>query len=122
MYDDRTIWRRLDGELPAAEAEALDEAAARDPALKIRMAELRERAAAVRGGVPKPPPDFAARVVDRALAGPEAPVLALDDARRFLQRVVVAAAILGAIGLYYLATEVLPVIVTPLQADPLMGK
>ncbi len=120
MYDSRTIWKRLDGELPAAEAQALDAAAARDPALGRRMAELREVAAAMRGGVPKPPPDFAARVVARALAGPEAPVLALDDARRFLRRVVVAAAVLAALGLAYLVADVLPKIVeTRLLADPL---
>jgi len=120
MYDDRTLWRRLDGELPAAEAEALDTAAARDPALGRRIEELRGIAAAARGGVPKPPPDFAARVVARAVAGPVAPVLALDEARRFLRKVVVAAAVLAALGLFYLVADVLPKIVeTPVLADPL---
>jgi len=123
MYDDRTIWRHLDGELPEAEARALDAAAARDPALGRRMAELSEVAAAVRGGVPKPPPDFAARVVARALLGPVAPVLQLDEARRFLRRVVIAAAVLAAFGLAYLAVEVLPkVLETPVWAESLLGK
>jgi len=123
MYDDRTIWRHLDGELPEAEARALEDAATRDPALGRRMAELREVAAAVRGGVPKPPPDFAARVVARALAGPVAPVLPLEEARRFLRRVVVAAAIMAAVGLAYLAIEVLPkVLKAPLSAESLLGK
>jgi anti-sigma factor RsiW len=120
MYDFRTLWRRLDGELPEAEAEALDAAAARDPALGRRIEELRGIAAAVRGGVPKPPPDFAARVTARAVAGPLAPVLVLDEARRFLRRVVVAAAVLAAVGLYYLVAEVLPKVVeAPLLAGPL---
>lgn len=123
MYDDRTIWRHLDGELPEGEARAFEDALAKDAALARRMAELREVSAAVRGGVPKPPPDFAAKVVARAMAGPLAPVLPLDEARRFLRRVVVAAAILAAAGVAYLAAEVLPkVIGTPLLADPLLGK
>lgn len=123
MYDDRTIWKRLDGELPAAEAAALDDAAAHDPALGRRMAEFRDVAASARGGVPKPPPDFAARTVARALAGPSTPVLALDEARRFLRQVVVAAAVLAALGLAYLVAEVLPRIVeTPLWADNPLGK
>jgi len=120
MYDDRTIWRHLDGELPEAEALALDASAARDPALARRMAELRDVAAAVRGGVPRPPPDFAARVVARALLGPAAPVLPLDEARRFLRRVVIAAAVLAAVGLAYLAVEVFPKLLeAQLWADPL---
>jgi anti-sigma factor RsiW len=120
MYDDRTIWRRLDGELPAAEAAAMDAAAARDPALGRRMEELREVSAAARRGVPKPPPDFAERLVARALAGPAAPVFPLDEAQRFLRRVVVAAAVLAAIGFAYLVADVLPKIVdTTVSADPL---
>lgn len=123
MYDDRTIWKRLDGELPEAEAHALDEAAARDPALERRIAELREMSAAMRGGVPKPPPDFAARVVAKALAGPETPVFPLEEARRFLHRVVIAAAILAAVGLAYLAIEIIPkVLDKPILAEPLLGK
>jgi anti-sigma factor RsiW len=123
MYDDRTIWRHLDGELPEAEARAFEAAAAKDPALARRIAELREVSAAVRGGVPKPPPDFAAKVVARAMAGPIAPVLPLDEARRFLRRVVVAAAILAAAGVAYLAAEILPkVLETPLWADNPLGK
>ncbi len=120
MVDDRTIWRRLDGEMPDAEARALDAAAASDPALGRRIAELRGISAAARGGVPKPPLDFAARVVARALTGPVAPVFALDEARRFLRRVVVAAAIFAALGLAYLVADVLPRLVeTPAYADPL---
>jgi anti-sigma factor RsiW len=124
MYDDRTIWRHLDGELPDAEARSLEDALARDPALGRRVEELREVSRAARGGVPKPPPDFAARVVARAMAGPVAPVLPLDDARRFLRRVVIAASIFAAIGLVYLAWDVLPKLLeAPLWADnPLLGK
>ena len=122
MYDDRTIWRRLDGEMPEAEARELDAAAARDPGIRRRIAELREVSAAVRAGVPKPPPDFAARVVARAMAGAAAPVLPLDEARRFLRRVVVAAAILAAVSLAYLAWEVVPKLVTPLSAYNPLGK
>lgn len=120
MIDDRTLWRRLDGEMPEAEAQALDAEAARDPGLARRIAELRDVSAAARRGVPRPPPDFAARVVARALKGPDAPALDLDDARRFLRRVVMAAALLAALGLAYLAAEVLPkVISTEIRADPL---
>jgi anti-sigma factor RsiW len=119
MHDDRTLWRRLDGEMPEDEARALDAEAARDRGLASRLAELREISAAARGGVPRPPPDFAARVAARALAGPIAPVLALDEARRFLRRVVVAAAVLAALGAAYLAAEVLPeVIPTRILANP----
>jgi len=122
MYDDRTIWRHLDGEMPEAEARAFEEARAKDPALARRIAELSDVSAAVRGGVPKPPPDFAARVVGRAIAGPVAPVFPLDEARRFLRRLVIAAAILAAAGLTYLVIEVVPRLVeTRLWAswDPL---
>jgi len=120
MYDDRTIWRHLDGEMPEAEARAFEEARGKDTALARRMAELSEVSAAVRGGVPKPPPDFAARVVARAMAGPVAPVFPLDEARRFLRRVIVAAAILAAVGATYLAIKVVPSLVnTSLWADPL---
>jgi anti-sigma factor RsiW len=125
MYDDRTIWRHLDGELPEAEARAFEDALSKDPALARRISELKEVSAAVRGGVPKPPPDFAAKVVARAIAGPVAPVLPLDEARRFLRRVVAAAAFLAAVGLAYLAYEVLPKLVeTPLWAGPdnILGK
>lgn len=121
MYDDRTLWRRLDGEMPEAEARQLDDAAAKDIGLARRIAELKEISTAARGGVPRPPPDFAARVAARALRGPVAPVLELDEARRFLRRVVVAAAILAALGLTYLAAEVLPKVIEAPQllADPL---
>ncbi|MCK6460915.1 MAG: hypothetical protein L6Q95_13615 [Planctomycetes bacterium] len=123
MYDDRTIWRHLDGELPEGEARAFEDALTKDPALARRIAELREVSAAVRGGVPKPPPDFAARVVARAMELPIAPVLPLDEARRFLRRVVVAAAVLAALGLAYLAIEIVPVVIEkPLLAEPLLGK
>jgi anti-sigma factor RsiW len=123
MYDDRTIWRHLDGALPEAEARAFEDALAKDPALGRRIAELREVSAAVREGVPKPPPDFAARVVARAMAGPIAPVLQLDEARRFLRRVVVAAAVLAAAGVAYLAIEIVPIVIEkPLLAEPLLGK
>lgn len=118
-YDDRTLWKHLDGELSAAEAAAIEAAVARDPALGDRLARLREIGAAVRAGVPKPSPDFAAATVARALAAP-APILELEEARRFLRRMLVAAAVLAALGLAYLATDVLPRLLdTPLLADPL---
>ncbi|HEX5137597.1 MAG TPA: hypothetical protein VFY93_11525 [Planctomycetota bacterium] len=123
MYDDRTIWRHLDGEMPEAEAKAFAEARVKDTALARRITELSEVSAAVRGGVPKPPPDFAARVVARAMKGPVAPVLPLDEARRFLRRVVVAAAILAAVGVALFAIKILPSLVeTPLWAWDPLGK
>lgn len=123
MYDDRTLWKRIDGELPEAETRALDSAAARDEALGRRIEELRDLAAAVRGGVPRPPPDFAARTVALALKGPVAPVLDLHEARRFLRRIAIAAAVLAAVGLAYLAWDVLPkVLDAPLYAQDPLGK
>lgn len=118
-YDDRTLWKHLDGELPAEESAAIEAAALGDDTLGGRLARMRELGAAVRAGVPKPPAGFAERTAARALAAP-APVLELEEARRFLRRVLVAAAVLAAVGLAYLTIEILPRLVdTPLLADPL---
>jgi hypothetical protein len=47
-------------------------------------------------------------------------VFPLDEARRFLRLLVAAAAILAALGIAYLAADVLPKFLeTPVLADPL---
>jgi hypothetical protein len=123
MYDDRTLWKHLDGALPAAESATIETAAAADPVLLRRLEELRGLSAAMRAGVPRPPAGFADRVVARALAAPAAAALDLEEARRFLRRVLVAAAVLAALGLAYLAVDVIPKILdTPLHADNPLGK
>jgi anti-sigma factor RsiW len=108
-WNDSRLWRYLDGELPPAEAEALERAAAADATLGSRLDELRLLGEAVRDGVPTAPAGFPARVAAMAQlrgAGPrEAEIL---DLRRFARRVLVAAALLAAVGLGYLAFEVVP--------------
>jgi len=118
-YDDRTLWKHLDGELSEAESATIEAAALDDPELAGRLARLRAVGSLVRAGAPKPPADFAERTVTRALAAP-ALLPELEEARRVLRRVLVAAAILAAVGLAYLATEIVPRLVdTPLLAGPL---
>ncbi len=118
MHDDATLWKLLDGELTAAEAEALEAAASADPGLRRRLEELRARKEAVLAGAPRPPPGFAARVAARAAGLAQAPVLDLEDARRLLRRALVAAAVLAAVGLAVFAVEVLPtVFAEPIHAE-----
>jgi len=119
MTDDRTLQRYLDGELPAAEAGALERDAQREPALAARLDELRLLGDAVRDGAPAPPPGFANRIAAAArLRGASPPPAEVLDLRRFARRALVAAALLAALGLSYLALDVVPDIVTKLQAKP----
>ncbi len=117
MYEDATLWKLLDGELPAAEAEALEAAAAADPGLRRRIEELRMHKEAVLAGAPRPPPGFAAKVAARAAGLAPAPVLDLEEARRLLRGALVAAAVLAAVGLAFFAIEVLPTLFEPIYAD-----
>jgi len=119
MHTDEQLWKLVDGELPAAEAEAVEQAARTDAALQSRIDRMRTIKREVTAGAPAPPPDFADRVV--ALAA--RPVFDLAEARRVLRRALVAAAILAALGIAYFAVEVGPDLVGPsnLQANPLLG-
>jgi anti-sigma factor RsiW len=118
MHDrNATLWKLLDGELPAAEAEAIEAAAAADPGLRRRLEELRALKEGILAGAPRPSPGFAARVAARAAGLAPAPVLDLEDARRLLRRALVAAVVLAAIGLAVFALEVLPAAFEPVHAD-----
>jgi len=117
MHDDATLWKLLDGELSAAQAEAIEAAAAADPGLRRRLEELRAQKEAVLAGAPRPSPGFAAKVVARAAGLAPAPVLDLDDARRLLRRALVAALVMAAVGLAMFALEVLPTAFEPIHAD-----
>lgn len=119
MYDDTILWKLLDGELPDAEAAAIESAASDDPLLRARVDELRTVKAAVLSGAPRPPADFADKVA-AAVARPRAPVLDLDEAHRFLRRALVAAAVLAAVGLSYLLYRVVDATIEPpdLTAGP----
>jgi len=122
--DEPTLWRYLDGECAADEAARLEAAAAADPALARRIEDLRAVRDEVReelfAGAPRLPEEFPDRVVEAARALPRGDVIDLAEARRFLKRALVAAALLGAIGLTYLAVEVLPDLfgLPTLQARP----
>jgi len=123
--DEARLWRHVDGELPPAEVAEIEAAAGADPALARRIEEMRLIKRAVLRGAPEPSAGFADRVVARALQ-PEprgAALVDLQEARRFLRRALVAAAILAALGLTYLAVEVVPSLLQPpqLHADPLLG-
>ncbi len=101
MYDDKILWKHLDGELPAAESEAIAAAAGRDEALRARLHGLRTIRAGVLEGAPTPNSGFADRVIAR-IAKPQTPLFDLDEARRFLRKMVIAAAVLAALGMSYL--------------------
>ena len=133
---DSEVWRYVDGELPPADADAIEVQAARDPVLQKRIDEARLMRAAVLEGAPRPPAGFAAKVAARAqlrAAQPTQQVLAVRqvlatqqvlEMRRFLRRVLVAAAILAAVGIAYMAIEVVPDLVDGLTAgsDPLLER
>ncbi|MEM8885312.1 MAG: hypothetical protein AAGD14_14685 [Planctomycetota bacterium] len=124
-YTDSDLWRYLDGELPAATAAVVREAAQSDPALQARLDELRTISAAVLDGAPKPTEGFSNRVVAAALLqGATPPTADVIELRRFVRRALVAAAVLAAVGLGYLALEVMPELLLgpDLQAgsDPLL--
>ncbi len=68
MHNDATLWKLIDGELPADEARALKDAAATDEALRRRIDEMRAMKDGILAGAPEPPPDFANRTVARVRA------------------------------------------------------
>jgi anti-sigma factor RsiW len=124
MRSDRELWKYLDGELTPEEASAIAAELERDPALKGRLNELEALSADVAAGAPEPPAGFAGKVAAMATLATPVPALDLDEARRFARRALVAAAVLGAVGLAYLAFGLLPDVLDtaqPLQASPLLG-
>jgi anti-sigma factor RsiW len=118
--DDDTLWRYVYGESPPDEAARIEDDARTDAALARRIEDLRVVRHELLAGAPELPDDFPDRVVAAALERPVATLVDLAEARRFLRRALVAAALLGAIGLTYLAVEVLPDLLAPsaLQAHP----
>ena len=123
-YTDSHLWKYLDGVLPAADAEAIEREADSDEVLAARIDELRLIGEAVRDGAPSAPPGFANRVAATAqLRGASPRSAEVLDLRRFVRRVLVAAALLAALGLGYIAVEVVPDIVAKqisAKTDPLM--
>lgn len=121
---DAQLWRFLDGELPEAEASRIESAAAGDAVLASRIEELREVGRGVLGGLPRAPSGFAAKVVASAQLRGARPPAELLEMRRFARRVLVAAAILAAVGLAYLAVDVVPDMFDRLVAgsDPLLDQ
>ena len=123
MYSDEHLWKYADGELSPTEAAALEAASTGDDGLRSRIGEIRLIKAEVLGDAPAPPEGFAARVAAQALWRRRTPTLDLDEARQFLRRVLVAATILAAVGLVYLAVEVVPTLLQPpeMYAIPELG-
>lgn len=84
-YDDETLMRRVDGELPPEAGAAIDAAAAVDPDLAARLKALRSLRALVRGAVPLAPDPR-----DRDLARRIAAASARQPAARLFERLTAA--------------------------------
>lgn len=108
MYSDEQLWKFLDGDASDTEAQAITEAAAADPALESRLEQLRAQKREILAGAPEPPPGFPQRVAALAGRRTQASILDMEEARRFLKGALVAAAVLAAVGIAFLAFEVLP--------------
>ncbi len=98
MHSDEKLWKQLDGELSPTECEAIDKEARTDAALAARLDEFRLMKRDVLAGAPKPPVDFPDRAV-RAATSTARLVFDLQAARRKLKAVLIAAAVLAAVGL-----------------------
>jgi anti-sigma factor RsiW len=121
---DETLWKYVDGELPDEEARRIEAEARESEELQRRIGHLSDLKREVLAGAPEPPADFPDRVAELAAGGLRVPVLHLEEARRMLRRALVAAAILAAVGLAFLAFKVVPDWLEPsgLQAqDPLLS-
>jgi len=118
------VWCYLDGELSPADAQSVEAAAAQDPALQARIDEARLIGAAVLEGAPRPAAGFAGKVTARAQLRGVQPGAQVLEMRRFLKRALVAAAVLAAVGIAYMAIEVVPDFVDALTAgsDPLLER
>ena len=113
MHSDERLWHFVDGELPPAEAAAIETEAETDDLLRQRIREFRSIKREVLAGAPQPPPDFADRVAHLAAGREPAPLIDLDEARGLLKRALVAAALAAAVGMGYLAFEILPKMMEP---------
>ena len=124
MPDQTEVWRYVDGEMSAADAAALEADAAEDPALRALIDEARLIREAVLEGAPRPSAGFAGKVVARAQLQGVQPGAQVLELRRFLRRVLVAAAVMAAVGIAYMAIEVVPDLVDGLTAgsDPLLER
>ncbi|MHC4953158.1 MAG: hypothetical protein ACYTGZ_04655 [Planctomycetota bacterium] len=115
---DAQLWRFVDGELAPADAAAVEQAASTDSAIAARIDGMRTMSAAVLDGAPRPPAGFAAKVAATArLRGAPAPAEILEM-RQFVRRILIAAAIVAAVGLTYMAVDVVPDLVDRLVAEP----
>ena len=123
-YSDPKLWLYLDGEMAEADAEALEHDVALSAALSDRLDELRLIADAVLDGAPTPPAGFGARVAAASqLQGSTPRSAEILDLQRLVRRMLIAAALLAAVGLSYLAFEVLPDLVSSeihAGSDPLL--
>jgi len=97
MYDDTTLWKLVDGELPADDARALERAAADDPALARRLDELRALKRGVLGGAPEPSPGFAEHTVTRVRAE-GGRLVRLETRLRRMTRLAVAASVAAVVS------------------------
>ena len=115
---DAQLWRFVDGELAPAEAAAIERAASARGAVADRIVEMRAINTAVLEDAPRPPVGFAARVAATArLRGGPAPAEMLEM-RLFVRRVLIAATVVAAVGIAYMAIDVVPDLVERLVAEP----
>jgi len=121
---DTRLWRYVDDETSPEERTAIERAAAVDGQLAKRIAEMRTLREAVLDGAPQPPAGFAAKVAANSQLRGARPPVELLEMRRFVRRVLAAAAILAAVGLAYMAVDVVPDLVDRLVAgsDPLLDQ
>jgi len=123
-FSDAHLWRFLDGELPPVNEAKIEQAAMADPALAARIDGLRTLSEGVLADAPHPPVGFAAKVAANVQLRGARPPAELIEMRRFARRVLAAAAILAAVGLAYMAIDVVPDLVDRLVAgsDPLLDQ
>ena len=118
------LWKYVEGELTPVQAGEIEELEREDESVRRRLDDIRAIRDELLAGAPTPPEGFPERLAVLAERLPRAPVIHLDEARRFLRKALVAASILAALGLAYLALEVAPdwLEPPPMQASPLLGE
>jgi len=123
LSSEEMLWKYVEGELTPVQASEIEELESQDEAIRRRLADIRAIRDELLAGAPTPPDGFPERMAVLAERLPKAPVIHLDEARRFLRKALVAASILAALGLTYLAFEVAPdwLEPPPMQASPLLG-
>jgi anti-sigma factor RsiW len=124
MLSEEMLWKYVEGELAPVQAGEIEELERTDEVVRRRLADIRTIRQEWLADAPQPPDGFPDRVALLATRLPKAPVIHLDEVRRFLRKALVAAAILAAVGLAYLAFEVAPdwLEPAPMQASPLLGE